>query len=799
MATRCYPAVKAIPARVDGYAGGTWDHGPGPNTYRPTAFRVRLSTSKSDAGAQTARSLSCDRAAPYDLSFGYAYMTEPSDVTREVGGTFDVCFHVQCRWINDVTINNDAKARYKVHVYITQGLTAKVRHILLDNYVDTVDFPGISGGVWRSLVAPQPLVAGQMLAGDCLIVEIGARITVTDNVVTPTYPPDEWTRLDWRATGANAAFDDAIAGETNVSRAPWLEFSDELTFAALPAPPDNDACADALAFTLPTDAPYVSPDLDTTQSADAARGVWFAVTPPQAGEVFIHTLGSTYDCDIDVFKNGCGTLTPANYGTRTGMVGNRGTSLCVLDALVEPYLIRVRSNATTACATNSGGLLRLTVTYRGVAAEDDVLIPSDGMVSLFHQGVLVNCNPAVGQTAIGLAVDYSGDPMTNHGGSAGGDPHTRERVLIALFNGSNAAEVLDLPTLSYTRTGATDIDLIQDPWDEQVPYPSSVDAGITSLHLNRTTGKVTALWHGNGFLYVAGEGQNRPAFLDSPPSIAALIHAKTHDATLGDNDAGAPYTAQYDALELPAGAITALQGDIDPVTNVLYYTPTSVEWSVDNGVALQTTIKRFNLTTRAQLPDFCTFVPLGGGASGLCLLGDGGILLCNGPVVQRYNNAGTLVGTFTSTHPDPNVADGNKQCTDVRITADGLHAIALDVWTMVLYKFDLATMSQVAAWETFLQSARTYQFALYQPNTLTPPIPPPSLCVLELPSTQCWGDDELSAQCTDTPTTPDAAAWGEDQAPATQSLESQPTVPPAGACWFGPFSVDVLRTGLNED
>ena len=62
------------------------------------------------------------------------------------------------------------------------------------------------------------------------------------------------------------------------------------------------------------------------------------------------------------------------------------------------------------------------------------------------------------------------------------------------------------------------------------------------------------------------------------------------------------------------------------------------------------TIKRYNVNTSTQLADLVTLTLIGTdnpGLKGLAVLTAGGLLVCNGGVVQRLDAAGTILTTYT--------------------------------------------------------------------------------------------------------------------------------------------------------
>jgi hypothetical protein len=711
MATRYYPLVKLPGSVIEGVGSGIWHHhGGGPSPHTPNSHTWLLAQSKIAGVGQTARTLSCSQQGNYDVPMLGRFISPPLQA-QSIAGTFNLCFRVQARWLDGVLgFSNASIVRYKVHIYVTQGQSTRVRHLLLDNYVDPVNFPGTTGGVWRSLQSAQTLAAGSIEAGDSIIIEAGFRI-VSSPLPSVTYPPDDWTQIDWTGTGASPSFVDAIAGDTSTSRAPWFEFSQTLLEQALPPAPDNDACVDALV--IPS-LPYTSPIINTTQSTDTNRRVWFTFTAPTTGEIFITTLGSNYRTAVDVFRGGCGALVFANFGSRVNYWAHRSGTVTLLNAVAgTQYWIRIGTNGNSEC-TNQGGALRLTAFYREAPQEDDLYMPA-GLLVAYREGVPVNINAAVSEfTPLGVAIDYTQRAMTNIGGSPGGNPHVGERLVVGLFHAPNMAEILDLPTLSYNSGGGTDIDVVNDPWDLPVPQPNDAGCGIAQLYIPRATGVLHALWFGNGFLYVSGVGTNRPAYMNTVASQASFSALKVIDLANADNQPGFPFT---DTEHLPTlEATSPWIGALDESSGVLYYASGSYYVPVGGQQ-----IRTYNVTTASQGPLFATLPARPGfnpGVRGMCAIPGGGLLVCNGEVVHRLSTDGTIIGTYT-----PSLPEYSRTLMDVKLTAAGTHFWTVDLWTAQLFKVRLSDMTEVATYPTYMLPGTVLQMVLYQPNGITPPAP----------------------------------------------------------------------------
>jgi hypothetical protein len=159
---------------------------------------------------------------------------------------------------------------------------------------------------------------------------------------------------------------------------------------------------------------------------------------------------------------------------------------------------------------------------------------------------------------------------------------------------------------------------------------------------------------------------------------------------------------------------------VDEVNNVLYY----VEGSFYVPVGGQT-VKRWDLSTDTALPDFVTLsVPAAAttcpGIKGLTFIPyDESLLVCNATEVVHVDSSGVVIGTFT-----PSVVLDSQALCDVKVQADGETFWAVDLPTGRLYKVDLATMAEIATYETWQVPGTLTQMAIYQPGGITEPEPP---------------------------------------------------------------------------
>jgi len=103
-------------------------------------------------------------------------------------------------------------------------------------------------------------------------------------------------------------------------------------------------------------------------------------------------------------------------------------------------------------------------------------------------------------------------------------------------------------------------------------------------------------------------------------------------------------------------------------------------------------VKRFDVCTTTQLPDF-NLAPLPGGEThALHVLPDGGVLVSTGQVISRLDAAGALVQTYS-------VSGESQYWTGVDLVGDGTFW-AVNYYASNVYKFDLATGAVLASFNT---------------------------------------------------------------------------------------------------
>lgn len=704
---RIYPTLKSPYARVEGALQGTWDSR---GWFSPVRRTNLARATKIQAGALATVNFETNQQGDFDMCFG-RWMTVPLEA-QTISGTFDCCFYIDARFVNGASQTADSVVRTHLHIYITQGVSTAVRHTLLNDYVDAADWPTMLGGgiidaKWKQLFAPAALTSGDAEAGDCIMIEIGARV-VSSPTPTPTYPPSAWTLMPWRGTGVNnttgAFFTDAFDGQTSLSLAPWFQFSLPIIerTAADPPPPANDACADAIEISA---FPYASSDVVSFNSTDTDRAVWWTFEAPESGLINFTAAGTNYGAQIRLYTGACGALSlVASEQSLTPFTAGRSQALAtfIVTAGTRYHVAIVSTGfaSSTASPPNTGGIARLTANYWSDPAEDDLYIPSGTQIRSFREGVF-NVGTSFGSTVAvtGVGFDYTRRPMVDLEDAS---TNESERILVGDHN-STIVEILDLPTLSL---GRTEVDYIANPF--------GAGAHVAQLALGRVSGELYVGFFGNGYLYVDGEGA-LPAVLNTVSNAAACSDLRQLSADAGDNQPGAPFAA---TTATPALDVTAAWGiALDEENGILYYISGGVYVPVGGQ-----TIKRWQIGV-GQLADFATLTAdpdtPNPGLKGMEFIPGGGLLVCNGSTVVRLDAAGTPVQTYTPTpHEDA------LSLADVVLSADGTRFWTIDLWSTRVFEFNLATGVQISDFQPYTVTGTLIQMGVYQPNGIIPPSPP---------------------------------------------------------------------------
>lgn len=687
MATRYYPTRKAPNAIIRGPLNGTWNQGD--VLSRSDIWAYRLSTVKTtDGGLNYNVNFWSNQQGNYDFPFSWRWVTYPLQA-QTISGTFNLCFGVT-QWWDTVSVgaSNNSVIRFKVHIYIAQGQSTTPRAILLNNYVDSVDWNYLNIK-YQTLVSAQTLASAAALAGDIIVVEIGCRI-VSSPTPTPTYPPGANTTMRLYSVGADPAKPDAIPNDTSGSTAfdSWLEFSGTILEQAAPTPPANDACADAIVI---SSIPYTSSYIDSTQSADVKRAVWWTFTAPTTGMLHITAHGTNHQAEFNVYTGNCGALSTVSSLHSDGMLSaHRSQAFIQLPVTAGvQYWIKVSDTF------NGGGLTRINVFYQPTVYQDDDLFIANGAIHVFRGSQRLNHGGSWGgYPTTGIGIDYTKRPINTIQSAI----NSEERLLLALHDYElvEIAEMFDINK---------EIDFIGDAWGGNPDHPAQI-------HVTQA-GMIHVGWFGDGYLYTSGSG-NKPAYLNTVSSASDHSSLRSIDSIKGDfQEVGGIFFTDIErviGIEVVAGWAIALNES----TGVLYYTSGGTYIPVGGQV-----IKRYNINTNTQLADFATLTLSGTknpGLKGLALLPDGGLLVCNGTVVNRLNAAGAVTQTYT-----PSISMDSQTLVDAVLSKDGTKFWTIDLWTTRVFQFDVASGAELLTFQIYGTPGSVVQMVAYGASV---PIPP---------------------------------------------------------------------------
>lgn len=719
--TRFYFADGVTFTRINELPAGDWDSDAyGPDNRGNSTITRQLITDKIEGFHITNGSWVTNRQGNYDELIG-RFVTKPL-AAQTINGTINIAQQITVRWLSSGGLTSDTSARWKLHVYITVGQTGVVRHVLLDNFIDTVDINKTATVLWVQLAAgAQALTAGDAEEGDTIIVELGIRI-VSSPTPVPTYPPTEYTRITMSSAfgttlaGNNTSncvgAQDPTIGSSTTSRTAYIDFSDTITFAAASSPPANDDYAGRT--TIPATLPYQLVGLDTSGALSNARTVWFEWTPDISGNVGVYSNGSNYETNIIVLTGTPGAFVDVDIYQQPASAVQRGLSVASFDAVQgTTYLITFYLRSLDSSAA---GELWVTMTWRDlVPAEGDLYIPNREIYS-YRDGLPLNWG-ALNFTASGCMIDYSRLPLLD---IETGLTNTNERIVLNSFGGSMLTEILDLDTLDRNEA---EVDFIFDAWNFFNGENSA------ALALDRANGLVISCQWGNGFLDVndAGTTGSIAAFFDSVSDAADEGAVYRTSIQNGDNTGAIvfpPIVAAEQFAGLAVDSTTPWYGAVsDADASILYYVSAGF-YITPRAPAVSYTIKRYNLNTTTQLADFatvtCTGPAAASGPHGLCVHdGDGSIFVCTGSTIQRFSSDGTLINTYTATG---DFGYDGEELWDCHIHPNGTTLIAIDGATMTVFEWDIESEVQTNYFQTWLSQGNFTQFAIYQPN----PLPPPS-------------------------------------------------------------------------
>ncbi len=720
--TRYYMVAKAPNAVIHGPFMGDWQDGVQANfPWAPVAWQWELSSSKTNGGTvDKDNTIFTNQNAVSNANQSF---WTPRLTAQTVSGTLDWCWHLYAAWRDGmVGPTDDTDAWVKVYAYITVGDSTEVRHVLIDNHVEPVPMLYTYDVLAAtSAASPIPLIPGDTLDGDRIRIELGFYAEMP--TPAPSQRPIYYSEILWLVPGATG--DDLTPGESEgffTQRSPWLEFSNALQEAVPVAPPANGTCATAI--TVPA-LPYHSTGVDCSQATGTARETWWTWTSTVSGEMLAHVFGSNFYAVLDVRTDegdplvACpGYFVPGvdiNYAD--SLTQHRGTSTATFLATTGwRYWFRVYNKTLAGFnVANGGGIARFGLVERATGPLQDDLYMPQGNTLQVRDGLIVNLTPVTNaHAASGVAIDYTLTPMNDLNGGV----NTSERILVGLFADA-LVEVYDLATLSYTLAGTLEIDYLELP----TPATAGYNWKVSTLHI-RQDGRLYVATFGTGFEHVNDTGPpgSQPAYLDTVSDDAADSDVLQWPVGVG-SDANAPLPAP--TRFSPTAAVTSPWAiTLDETNNILYYTDGSLYYPVGGQ-----TVHRWDLDTDTALPDLITLsVPASAiylpGVKGLLFIPhDGSLLVCNATEVVHVSAAGSIVGTYV-----PSVPLDSQALVDCKLQADGQTFWVADLPTGRLYKVDLATMTEIATYETWQTPGTLTQMAIYQPGGIAPPPVPAENC-----------------------------------------------------------------------
>lgn len=697
MSTRLYPIGKPPNEIVYTPLKGQWavvsafEYADSPYQW---TFRLQRSKEQNKA-TRNGVSLHTNQQGNFDMHV-WRFMTYPLQAMT-LTGTMQLCFMCQSAWDTVIGQTNDSIVHMKVHAYISIGQTAEVRQVILDNYVHPTRFDGPSSlnNIWQSFPTPQS-VSGTIVDGDTIVVEMGIRV-VSSPTPVPTYPPGYDTLAFIDYVSPNIDYPDAVAGAWAQANS-WIEFSADLVEKPLPPPPPN--CTYDTAIVIPPDLPYTSPYLDTTQSTDVDRRVWYKWIAPKDGLVILSAHGSNYQLYMQIWNHY--PPTGSQYSTQTASsqwAGSRSLALYTFNVTTgTTYWFEIISQThSNYNVKGCGGMLRLNFFYREPLQVDDLYL-APNTIFVIRDGKYVNMSSwAASYAATGLAIDYTKRPIKTIQGAI----HADERLILGLF-GYELGEMTELNAMKL------ELDYLYDWYSEKTAQLYCTKEGL-----------VYSGFMGNGFLYVAGAG-SLPALLSdksyyaNEPDPYGVSHFQAMDSIQGDFQLPGPNGETEWVSQkwvLPEEYTESYFFDFDEDKKIVYYTSGGLDVPVNSA----TKIKRFNVATNTAMPDFATLTPLGNrikGLRGLKLLVGGGLLVCNGNVVQRLDSTGAIIQTYTPSIP---MESNMLHCLEINHAHTKFWV--LDYLTTKLYCFDIASGAELWNFQVY-GNAASMQLVAYDPEPI---------------------------------------------------------------------------------
>lgn len=679
MATRLYITSRVTGTHLYGPPLGDWAAGDSDRDNRgQNGFVLLLAQDKTSGGVSKTSPLNTFTSVhPVNNQklITYRWVTDPLGADVTVSGTLQFTLRVS---VPDISLGEVVQGH--VYAYVSTGDTLAQRAVLVNNVTDSTTWT--TGNVWRTMTFA--CTSADALAGDRIVVEFGAECSPGTQV------SNTFSALYGTTNTSNVALADAVDTSGSAGAA-WAEFSTDLTFAAAPSAPANDACADAVVI---GSVPYTSPSIDTTQSADSHRGVWYTWTADRTGRMFATTWHSNYATVLRVYTGTCGSLSFV-IGSLASQSTWQGTSQTVSTWDAEEgttYYINVQSFDLTLASTglnpstiapDSGGACVLQVFPYAAPAYGDLFVDCQHIVC-YRDGVPINVTPNwYGQTPTGNWIDYTERSLDDLNGGT----NASKRLYVALFGDTPLVEIIDLETLNVSDS---EIDFIFDPLN-----PATHSENLASLAID-VNGNLVAGYFGDNYSVLGGL---------STPSACAMTRI---NATHADNQTGAPWPA--------ADRFTVAQENEGSD-----YLDLTLDGSTAYYTSAGRNILRYNLNTSTQLATFGQIpaqTNVRPGARNLKLFppqdGSTGLLVAAGNIVYRLDSSGAVTQTYapsqTTLAQDLDKVDFNPDASEFWVS---------DQYSAYLFKFDALTGQQLLAVDTGLPPGQLSGFSVYGSRKVT--------------------------------------------------------------------------------
>jgi hypothetical protein len=701
MSTRVYPTHRPTEDVFLAFIGDDWTHstlGDQSRIHGLIDWTFLATTDKTNGGTASngvAQGINqhATGVGPYDQTVMLKrFVLRPFDVNQTVSGTFDMVLgslsDVQgvlsntTNWVIHITVH-----RYNATWRVWEPVAT-----VLDMHENPTAFP-LGFGAFEGVDAPIALTSTNVLAGDRLVVEIG------QHVVNPNTPPalgaDTRTLRCYAGTtnSSNVALaTDAVAGNTNLTTAPgWFEFSDNLTFAAVSAPPAHDACADAKVIP-PAGLPYTDGPIDVSESTDTQHAVWYTWTAPDATRVMVATFGSNYWALIDVFAGTCGALgfAIANTSTFRNWLGmSQYTTNSWVPTPGATYLIRVRHlSHQPSQPAPSAGALTVHLFQILTPADDDLYISAQNIVAVRGTQLVTVNDDFYNSTPTGSAFDYTQREM--YSVQTGDAPYdTAIRLYVGFFGDWPLVEVLD-PALLHDVFNV-EVGYFYTPTDDNGLTPGNDSDNISTIVFDRA-GRIVMGFYGDTYAYPPDQGH----------ATVPTANVRRMDGLNLDSNPTPPSVAESFEVEQDESGTPSVELSSDQKT--IFYTSAGRR------------ILRYDLDTQTQLPDFATVPDTQGHGEGLRwtrLLppgdGSGGLLVADWLDVKRLNAAGVVIQTYTPADPYR-----FRDLTKLELNKAGDAFWVSDQLSAAMVKFDLATGTELLSFDFDLAFGQLCGFSVYQ-------------------------------------------------------------------------------------